>query len=111
MEDVISKAIALGLGLGVTGKEQVEKIVAEVQKQAGISKKESRQFIKNVMKKGGKVRKDLDKQIAGMVDNAIDTVCPVTRKEFNELKKQVAAKKKPRKTTRKKTAKKTAKRA
>ncbi len=105
MKDVISKAVALGLGIGVTGKEQVEKIVAEVQKQAGISKKESRQFIKDVMKKGGKVRKDLDKQIAKTVAHTVDTVCPVTRKEFNELKKQVAAKKKPRKTARKKTAK------
>ncbi len=105
MKDLISKAVALGLGIGLTGKEQVEKIVAEVQKQAGISKKESRQFIKDVMKKGEKTRKDLDKQIAKTVAHAVDTVCPVTRKEFNELKKQVAAQKKPRKTVRKKTAK------
>ena len=113
MKDLISKAIALGLGIGATGKEQTEKLAKKVQKQMGVTKKESKTFVNDMIKRGEKIRVSLDNQIKDVINDAaeaIDNVTPVSRKEFSELKESIQkkpAKKTTRKTTRKPAAKKT----
>ena len=113
MKDLISKAIALGLGIGATGKEQTEKLAKKVRKQMGVTKKESKIFVDDMIKRGEKIRVSLDKQIKDVISEAaeaIDTVTPVSRKEFSDLKESIQkkpAKKTTRKTTRKPAAKKT----
>lgn len=106
MKDLIKKAIALGLGVGAAGKEQAEKLADKVQKQMGITKKESKTFVNDMIKRGEKIRKSLDKQIKELVDDAVENVVPVSRREFKDLEAKV----KPKSTgKRKKTAKKQAK--
>ena len=112
MKDVISKAIALGLGIGITGKKQVEKIADEVQKHASLNKKESVKYVKSIIQKGEKARKDLDAEISKLVDDSLKAILPVSRKEFDDLKKKVSPKKKAAKkkvSPKKKTAKKATK--
>jgi len=94
MKDVISKAIALGLGIGITGKKQVEKIADEVQKHASLNKKESVKYVKSIIQKGEKARKDLDAEISKVIDDSLKAILPVSRKEFDDLKKKVSPKKK-----------------
>jgi polyhydroxyalkanoate synthesis regulator phasin len=109
MKDLIKKAISLGLGIGAAGKDQAEKLANKVQKQMGVTKKESKTFVNDMIKRGEKIRKNLDKQIKDMVDDAVDAVesiTPVSRKEFKDLEAKV----KPKSTgKRKKTVKKQAK--
>mgnify|MGYP000753228949 CR=1 FL=1 len=97
MKDVINKAINLGLGLGVTGKEQVQKLAATVEKQLGVTKKESHTIVQNLIRTGETARKDLDKRISSLVTDVINTIYPVTRKEFEAYKAQAAKKAAPRK--------------
>ncbi len=119
MKDIITKSISLGLGIGVAGKQQIEKIASEIQKQAKISKKDSQKLVKDMIQKGEKVRANFDKEVSKLVKDAaksIDSVTPVFKKEFEDLKKKVEGKKAPnktskKKTTKKKTAKKTTKKA
>jgi polyhydroxyalkanoate synthesis regulator phasin len=92
MKDLISKAMALGLGLGVTGKEQATKIAAQIEKRLGLTKKDSKAFVADAIRKGEAVKKDLDKEINGMCRNIMATLRPVSRKEFDELKAQLAKK-------------------
>ena len=61
-----------------------------------------------MIKKGEDVQKDLDTRISQAVDDAVSSIYPVSRKEFNELKKDVDAMKGKKKTTRKKTSRKKA---
>jgi|GEM_PF-2199262 len=112
MKDVISKAIALGLGIGVASKRQVEKIASEVQKKAGVSKKDSQKLIKNMIKEGERVRKNLDIEVTKIVDKAVEKVCTVSINELEALKAKTVKKKtakKAAKKSKKKAAKKTAK--
>ena len=96
MKDIISKAVALALGLGVTGKEQAGKIAAQVEKQLGLTTKDSKAFVAEAIRKGEVVRKGLDKEINALCHAIADTLRPVSRKEFNELKVQLAKKQRAR---------------
>ena len=79
----------------------------------GVTKKESKTFVNDMIKRGEKIRVSLDNQIKDVINDAaeaIDNVTPVSRKEFSELKESIQkkpAKKTTRKTTRKPAAKKT----
>lgn len=97
MKDVINKAIALGLGLGVTGKQEVQKLAARVEKQLGVTKKESQTIVHNIIRTGEAARKDLDKRISELVSDTVKSIWPVTRKEFEAYKAQAAKKPAPRK--------------
>lgn len=102
MKDIINKAIALGLGLGVASKERVEKLASTVEKQLGVTKKESRALVQDLIRKGEATRKELDQRISAMVKDIVDSIYPVTRKEFEAYK--AAAKKaapRPRRKARK----------
>ncbi len=100
MKDIIDKAIALGLGLGVTGKQQAQKLAASVEKQLGVTKKESQTLVQNLIRTGEQARKELDKRIGEAVSDAINSVYPVTRKEFETYKAEMAKKRAPRKKRR-----------
>lgn len=97
MKDVISKAVALGIGLGITGKEKAEQVAKEAQKKLGLTQKESTAFVNSMIKKGEVVRKDLEKQVNSIVKEAVDRLIPVSRKEFDDLKASMASKKKAKK--------------
>ena len=116
MKDVISKAIALGLGIGIAGKEQVEKIAAEVQKQAKINKKESIKFVNSIIRKGEKARKNIEAEVTKITDDlkkAVSLKKKTTKKKATKKKAKKTtkktAKKPAKKTTKKKTVKKKAK--
>lgn len=109
MEDILKKTVQLGLGLGVTGKEEVEKLVNELHQRVGMTKKDSRSFVKDMISKGESIQKGLEKNIDNVVNDATKRIYPVTRNEFDALKKEVDALKKKKKTTRKKTTRRTKK--
>jgi|GEM_PF-1798247 len=98
MKDLLDKALAIGLGLGITGREQADKLMALAEKQLKLSKTQSRTFISTVMKKGETARKDLDKDLNAFVSTFAKSVLPVSRKEFEAWKAETArAKAKPKK--------------
>ncbi len=97
MKDLLDKALALGLGLGVTGREQADKLMTAAEKQLKLTKTQSRTFISTVMKKGEAARKDLDKELNTLVSSFAKNM-PVLRKELDALKAEMArAKAKPKK--------------
>ena len=115
MKDIITKTIALGLGIGVTGKQQIEKIASDIQKKTKMSKKESKKFVDEMINKGEKVRVRFDKEITKLVKDAVNAVTPASTKKSTATKKKTAKKtvkkaaKKAVKKTAKKSKKKTAK--
>ena len=90
MKDVITKAVALGLGIGVTGKEQAAKLAAKIEKQLGATSKASKAFVMEAIRKGECARKDLEQQVHALAMS----VLPVSRKEFEALKASMAKGKK-----------------
>ena len=90
MKDLVNKAVALGLGLGVAGKEQATKLASAVEKKLGASSKESKAFVAEAIRKGEQARIELEKQICTLAK----AVLPVSRREFDKLKAQLMRKKK-----------------
>ncbi len=109
MKDIITKSIALGLGIGITGKEQIEKIASDIQKKTKMSKKDSKKFVNDMINKGEKVRVRFDKEITKLVKDAVNTVTPASTKKSADTKKK-ASKKTVKKAT-KKAVKKTVKKS
>ena len=105
MKDIINQGIALGLGLGIAGKEQVEKLARAAEKRLGLTKKDSRAFIKSVVRKGAAARNDLAKELSDFVGAVTKRILPVTRAELDELRASLAKDArtaKPRRKSRKK---------
>jgi polyhydroxyalkanoate synthesis regulator phasin len=100
MKDLLDKALAIGLGLGVTGREQADKLMAAAEKRLKLTKTQSRTFISTVIKKGETARKDLNKDLSTLVGSLTKNM-PVLRKEFEALKAEL----KPAKAAAKKRAK------
>jgi len=100
MKDLLDKALALGLGLGVTGREQADKLMAAAEKRLKLTKTQSRSFISTVIKKGETARKDLNKDLNALVTSLAKNM-PALRKDLDALKAEM----KPTKATPKKRAK------
>ncbi len=112
MKDIITKTIALGLGIGITGKQQIEKIASDIQKKTKMNKKDSKKFVNDMINKGEKVRVSFDKEITKLVKDAVKAVTPASTKE--DIKKKTDSKKTKKKTVKKavkKATKKTAKKS
>lgn len=60
MKDTIGKAISLGLGLALAGKEQVEKTFDELVKKGEIGKAESKALVEELLVKGEELRRQVE---------------------------------------------------
>ena len=85
MKDVINKAVALGLGIGISSKAQAAKLATSIEKKLNASGKESKAFVAEAIRKGEKARKDLEAQITSLAKS----ILPVSRKEFDSLKAKI----------------------
>jgi polyhydroxyalkanoate synthesis regulator phasin len=109
MQDILKKTVQLGLGLGASGKEEIEKLVNELHDRVGLTKKDSRAFVKDMITKGESIQKVMEKNIDDVVNDATSRIYPVSKREFDELKKEVdGLKKNKKKATRKKATRKKA---
>lgn len=69
MREMISKAVSLGLGLAVAGKEQAEKLVDELVKKGEMSREESFAFVNDLLKKG----EEAQRKISDLVQERVQT--------------------------------------
>jgi polyhydroxyalkanoate synthesis regulator phasin len=60
MKDMLSKAVSLGLGLVMAGKEQIEKTVEELVKKGEVNRAESRALADELIRKGEEIRQQIE---------------------------------------------------
>ncbi|GKU81600.1 phasin family protein [Niallia sp. NCCP-28] len=60
MKNTIGKALSLGLGLAIAGKEQVEKTVEELVKKGEVTKGESKELIEHLLRKGEEMKGQME---------------------------------------------------
>src|SRR5699024_10179058 len=89
MRNMIQKGLALGLGLAVTTKEQVEKVVDELVDKGELTKQESKQYIDEIVAKGQETKQDIDEIINQKVKQSLSELDMATKKKVTELKKRV----------------------
>ncbi len=90
MEDMIKRAVNLGLGAVLFTKEKIESAVDDLVEKGEVGKEEGKDLVNKLMAKGEDVRKEIEESF----QKFIDEIELPTRKEFDVLAKEVEGLKK-----------------
>lgn len=90
MIELMKKFMLTGLGLAVKTKDEIESIVNEMVKQGKMSEKEGELFLNELTAKYENQRKSLEQKIEKTVNDTLKRMNLATRKELEELQKEVA---------------------
>lgn len=91
MKDLINKAVSLGLGLAVTSKEQVEKLVDELVKKGEVSKAESSAFIDELLDKGKEAQRKIETIVRERVADIVGSRQLATKEDIERLERRLDA--------------------
>jgi polyhydroxyalkanoate synthesis regulator phasin len=86
---MIKKGLAFGLGLAVTSKEQVEKIVDELVKKGELSREESKKCINESFQKGEETQKELDQIINKKIRKLLSEFNLATKEDIQRLEQRI----------------------
>lgn len=91
MKETIGKAISLGLGLAVAGKEQVEKTIEELVKKGEVSKAESRALVDELVLKGEELRQHVEAMARERVHAILGENRLATREDIARIEQRLEA--------------------
>lgn len=89
LKDVVKRSLALGFGLAVTSKEQIEKAVDDLVKRGEMTHSESQEFLKDLMKKGEKTSDEVEAMIGKRVNQVLDRLELVKKSEVEKLEQRI----------------------
>jgi polyhydroxyalkanoate synthesis regulator phasin len=89
MMDFVKKGLAFGLGLAVTSKEQVEKLVNEWVKKGELSKEESKEMINQLIQRGEEEKNELKRIIREQLKQMMDQLDVATKEDINRLEQRI----------------------
>ncbi|MFB9274319.1 phasin family protein [Cohnella cellulosilytica] len=90
MKDTIGKAIALGLGLAVAGKEQVERTIDELVKKGELSRAESGSLTEELVRKGEEAKSRVEEMVRARVYALLGEGTLATKEDIERLKARVS---------------------
>lgn len=85
MIDLVKKSMLTGLGIASITKEKVEDLAKEMIKQGNVSEQEGRKFVEEMMGYAEKTKKDIEKYIDNKIDNTIEKLDLVRKKDLDDL--------------------------
>lgn len=89
MRSLLEKGLALGIGLAVKSKEQIETFVDELVKKGEIKKEESNELVNELIQKGQQAQSQLDEMIRERMKIILNEVNLATKAEIEQLEKRV----------------------
>ncbi|WP_425800759.1 phasin family protein [Desulfitobacterium sp. Sab5] len=90
MMDLLKKGLALGLGLAIVSKEQIEKVVDELVKKGDVSVAESKDLIHELVEKGEEQQKEFNSKIKEQMQKLLDELNVPTQADIDRLEKRIA---------------------
>ena len=91
MKNTIGKAISLGLGLAIAGKEQVEKTVEELVKKGEVTKGESKELVEHLLRKGEEMKSQMEAIARQKVSSAFAEKGIATVEDIKRLEARIEA--------------------
>lgn len=91
MIDVIEKTVLAGIGALALSQKKAEELVEDLKERLNISEEEGRSLVDNLKAAAEENRKKLEKAAREEVEKSLDRIGVVSQKEFDALKKKVAA--------------------
>ncbi len=89
MKDFISKGLALGLGLAVVSKEQIEKLVDELVKRGEVSTAESKELVRELFEKGEAEKKEMNSRIQQQIEKLLKDLNVPTKADLERLEQRI----------------------
>ncbi len=89
MKDMFRKTLALGLGLALASKEQIEKTVDELVKKGEVSATESKELIDELITKGEDGHRELRNKIRGHVKEFLSEMDIPTKEDLKNLESRI----------------------
>lgn len=89
MKDLISKGLALGLGLAVVSKEQIEKMVDELVKRGEVSTVESKELVRELFEKGEAEKKEMNSRIQQQIEKLLKDLNVPTKADLERLEQRI----------------------
>lgn len=91
MKDTITKAVSLGLGIIMAGKEQIEKTVDELVKKGEVSRTESKALAEELMKKGDEARKQIEVIAGERIQAILSGLRLATKDDIERIERRLEA--------------------
>jgi len=89
MKEIIKRGLALGLGLAVTSKEQVEKLVEDMVKKGELARDESTEYVSDMVRRGEEVQKELERIIHQKVKEKLEDFNLATKDDIRRLEQRL----------------------
>ncbi|GAB6172616.1 ATP synthase subunit B [Paradesulfitobacterium aromaticivorans] len=90
MKDLLKKGLALGLGVAVASKEQIEKVVDDLVKKGEVSASESKELVNELIVKGEEGQKELQRVIREQFNKLLTELNIPTKEEIKRLEERLA---------------------
>lgn len=91
MSDIIKKMIFTGIGLAAVSKEKIEDSVKDMIAKGNLTEQEGRKFVEELSGYSEKARGELEKQVNGYVEKAIERMGLVRKRDLEEIQATIAA--------------------
>lgn len=89
MRDTLGRALSLGLGLALAGKEQVEKTIEELVRKGEVSRAESKGLVDDLVKRGDELKDQIETATRERVQSVLKEGGMVSREEFARLEQRI----------------------
>ena len=90
MKDIIEKGINLGIGIAETTKEKVESHVDSLIKKGQLAKEQRSKAVKEILNTVEKNEKEFEEKTSAAIDETLNKFGLATKKELDNLGKQVS---------------------
>ncbi|MFS0728081.1 phasin family protein [Paenibacillus sp. 1P07SE] len=89
MRDTLGRALSLGFGLAMAGKEQVEKTIEELVRKGEVSRAESKDLVDDLVKRGDEVRDQIEAAVRVRTQEMLREGGIATREEMARLELRI----------------------
>ncbi|MCK4772491.1 MAG: polyhydroxyalkanoate synthesis regulator [Candidatus Latescibacteria bacterium] len=89
MFELIKKTLLTGIGLAVVTKEEVQKLGRELVEKGELTQKEGKELVDDLLRKSEQAQKDMESKVHKLVQDAVEKLNVVTKKDIAELVKRI----------------------
>lgn len=89
MNDILKKMMLTGIGLAAVSKDKVEEIVKDLIAKGSMTEQEGRKYVEEMTGYAEKAKDELEKQVNGYVEKAIERMDLARKSDIEELQAAV----------------------
>jgi len=89
MQNILKKALSLGLGALLVSKDKIEDVVNELVKRGELGQEEGKNLVNELIEKGEASMNELEVKVEKIVKGVTERMSLPTRKELNEIKSEI----------------------